>query len=92
MVVCPWFCLGSPHPPPPPTQGNDGDEVEHMASAMATATMTMTRARGVRASTVRTGDHPIERWWSAQGLARRKEGSVGNLSSLASYCSISIYL
>ena len=31
-------------------------------------------------------DH-IERWWSAQGLACRKEGrrSVGNLSSLASY-------
>ena len=27
----------------------------------------------------------IERWWSAQGLACRKEGSVGNLSSLASY-------
>ena len=34
----------------------------------------------------------IERWWSAQGLACTKEGSVGNLSSLASYCSISIYL
>ena len=32
-----------------------------------------------------TGDRSIERWWSAQGLACRKEGSVGNLSSLASY-------
>ena len=36
----------------------------------------------------------IERWWSTQGLACRKEGkkSVGNLSSLASYYNISIYL
>ena len=39
-----------------------------------------------------THDDSIERWWSAQGLACRKEGSVGNLSSLASYCNISIYL
>ena len=37
----------------------------------------------------------IERWWSAQGLACRKEEGrrpVGNLSSLASYYYISIYL
>ena len=38
------------------------------------------------------GEPIIERWWSAQGLACRKEGSVGNLSSLASYYYISIYL
>ena len=39
-----------------------------------------------------TMEWSIERWWSAQGLACRKEESVGNLSSLASYYYISIYL